>query len=200
MSTIERIENWFSGEHEQGDFIRHEREWPFNVFGPQQGSECIIYCTKQTVAHRAFQEVQSTFNGGLITRFGLPREEDADWLRELVGERRLLFMGDLDPVDLMVFAWLRERLQPVTTVHHGINDSLIAALDVVIPQTYRIRLNSTEAAAVAELGELMPDVCDALGPTCLRILNEGYKIELEAIQSALGSAGPLLRSATSTGR
>jgi hypothetical protein len=132
------------------------------------------------------------FDSGLITRFGLPREEDIAWLREFIGKRQLSFLGDLDPLDVMIFAWLRQRLAPVEVVHHGINDSLIAALDVVMPNGYRIQLNSTEAAAVAELDELIPDIHDVLGPVCFRVLNEGYKIELEAVMTAMGGTSVTL--------
>jgi hypothetical protein len=37
MDAIERIENWFAGEHEDGDFIRGEREYPFEIIGAKNG-------------------------------------------------------------------------------------------------------------------------------------------------------------------
>lgn len=199
MGAIERIEDWFGGQYQDADFIRCPHNYPFDIIGPKPEGDRVVYCTKKSIAYRALQETESDLTAGLIARCGLPHREEATWLREFIGERKLIFVGDLDPVDIMVFAWLRQRLEPITTVHHGINDSFVAALDVVIPNTYRIQLKPTEAAAVAELGELIPDVRDVLGPECFRILNEGYKIELEAVVSALGSARPLLTTATDSG-
>ena len=49
----------------------------------------------------------------------------------------LLFLGDMDPADLMIFAWLREFLRPKSIVHLGVNDQYIAELAVF----YRNRLS-----------------------------------------------------------
>ena len=86
---------------------------------------------------------------------------------------------------------MRLRLRSAKITHHGINDRFIAATKVVVPKTYRIKLHAVEVAAVAGLKELVPDVDEVLGTECYQILMSGYKLELEAIRSAAGSAQPL---------
>jgi len=41
----------------------------------------------------------------------------------------------LDPADLMIFAWLRERLSPIKVTHHAINDRFMTALDTLVVTT-----------------------------------------------------------------
>jgi spore coat protein CotF len=95
----------------------------------------------------------------------------------------------------LIFAWLHERLQPTSITHIGINDQFIARLGVNVTESFHIALHQTEKAAVAILEDLFPNVRTVLGDKCLSLLREGYKIELEAIVSALGSASPLLSAA-----
>jgi hypothetical protein len=107
----------------------------------------------------------------------------------------MMFVGDMDPADTMIFAWLRARLPSVAVTHLGINDRFLSKLGVTVPMSYRIRLEPAETAAVSVVDDLLPDAHDTLGTDCLRILKDGYKIELEAIVSALGKADPILSAA-----
>jgi hypothetical protein len=106
-------------------------------------------------------------------------------LRDIARDCEVAFIGDLDPADLMVFAWLREQLAPTKVSLHGITDHFITALEVVLPESFRILMNSAETAATRELQQLFPDVGQLIGNNCCQILREGYKIEVEAIYSAL---------------
>ena len=105
MDAICRIEGWFDGEHEDCDFIRVRRDDPYLVYGPVESCDRVFYCTKTSVAVSAIDESPSSLKPGLIARFGLPRDEDVSWLKNLIGSRQLIFVGDLDPVDVMIFAW-----------------------------------------------------------------------------------------------
>jgi hypothetical protein len=125
---------------------------------------------------------------GLIARGGLPRESDVAWLRTLVGTRNLIFLGDLDPPDLLVFAWLRAcRIS-----HFGVNDAYLAQLRAVIPDSFTIQLSPTETAAMPLVGTALPDMQQLLGSKSTQTLNSGRKIEIEAVVSSLGGFARLL--------
>jgi hypothetical protein len=190
---IDQIEKWFTGEHADGDFIPADRRQSYAVIGPTAKSKRVIYCTKTGVASRAIADDSVNFDHGLISRFGLLLEADVAWLSDIIGKRELIFIGDLDPVDLMIFSWLREQLPSIKLQHHGINDRFIAGLNVLIPKTYRIPLCSSEKAAFSVLNAILNDIKETLGPECYEILQGGYKIELEAVATALGAAAPLFR-------
>jgi hypothetical protein len=99
-----------------------------------------------------------------------------------------MFVGDLDPADILVFEWLRLKLAPIEVLHYGINDVFLALLNVTIPKAYQIPLKESETAAVAELPELVPDIEVVLSTNCFQLLKRGYKIELEAVVTAVGNA------------
>jgi hypothetical protein len=191
MDAIARIDRWFDGSHEEGDFFRVERNAPYFIYGPNRDCGIVFYCTKQHIASDAMDDKLASFDAMLVSRSGLPREEDVKWLQDLFSDRQVVFVGDLDPVDVMIFAWLRLRLASTRIAHHGINDQLIGILNLSIPKNYQIELKAIERAAAAELTDIVPDLEKLLGRECLQILTDGNKLELEAIKSTVGSTRPL---------
>src|ERR1043165_8319158 len=182
MDVAELINAWFDvPAHEDGDFIRPERTYAFEIIGPNRNATRIIYCTKQSITHRLLNECNCPLECGVVSRGGLPDAADIDWLRNLIGQRELVFLGDMDPADIMIFGWLRAMLQPVSVTHLGINNQLNLRLGYPTPERHRIKLCRTENNAVSRLEEFVPDVEDVLGVECLNMLHSGYKIELEAI-------------------
>jgi hypothetical protein len=192
VSKAELIEKWFDDHDGEDDFWRCVPNYPYAIIGPPAERAKVIYLTKGTVMSGAVEEQVKPISFGLISRIGLPCNSDIGWLRDLIGSRELLFIGDMDPADVLIFAWLRERLQPTTITHIGINDQFISRLGVNVSESFHIALHQTEKAAVSILEDLIPDVRAVIGTKCSDLLNEGYKIELEAIVSAVGSASPLL--------
>ncbi len=114
-------------------------------------------------------------------RFGLPDEADLPWICQLAGTRELLFLGDMDPVDLLVFAWLRAKLHPREIKHLGINDSFLMELGVRAAEARLIPCAVSERESLAFLQEVVPQIRETVGDDCNRILDRGEKIEIEAI-------------------
>jgi hypothetical protein len=97
------IENWFCQHSDDVEFVRLDRDYPYQVIGPTSESDRIIFATKSTI-FKAYEHRATQARFGLIARYGLPSSDDVDWLTNVIGDRALLFLGDMDPVDLMVFA------------------------------------------------------------------------------------------------
>ena len=108
-------------------------------------------------------------------------------------------MGDLDPTDLLIFVWFRANLSPTQFHHVGVNDRLLSELNVTVPDSYTIALDSEEVEAVALLERVAPDTESFLGSTSLNLLRSGRKIEQEAIVTVLGSQAPILKYAAGWG-
>ena len=173
------IDAWFA-ENEDGEFVSHMAAVPYSVIGPTTDGGRLIFTTKPHVV-AAIVEEEASGELGMIGRYGLPSHADLNWISELVGSRELLFLGDMDPVDLMVFAWLRAGLYPKSVAHFGVNDSLLGAFEITSTETLSIPFAPSEQRSVALLKEVFPDFGKTVGRSCTHMLERRQKIELEAV-------------------
>ena len=180
------IEAWFAKNDGDGNFTRSPRHFPYTLIGVSGPCGTIVYCSK-LLKYLFLDDRQVPSNVGLLQRYGLPNRNDLGWMRQLVGKRKLLFFGDLDPVDLLVFAWLRRRLRGVWLEHLGINDALLAAVGFEpadsVPSGRTIRLRGSEKKAMQVLAKAFPDFAEIVGEKCAALLARGRKLEIEAILS-----------------
>lgn len=186
------IEQFFADQHDDGDFSIASHGASFSFVAPRGDGGRIIYTTKRHAVQSAFTEDDAPCDVGMIGRYGLPNRSDVPWLRRMLGDLELHFLGDMDPPDLMIFAWLRAALHPSVIVHFGVNDSLCERLRLTIPDNFTIPLSPSEQAALPLLAKLFPDFADTVGPVCAKRLHDGYKVEVEAIVSALGNQMPMV--------
>lgn len=131
----------------------------------------------------------------MIGRCGLPNETDLTWIRNVVGELELLFLGDMDPVDLLIFSWLRAGLYPKEVRHLGINDSYLNELQIFLPESFILPCSPSERKSLSLLKKALPDFHQLVGPTCADLIRQGRKIELEAVVSAKTATSSILQSA-----
>lgn len=177
----DRIHQWYQQPGvEDGDFFIARRIDSFDVIPPMVDSDTVLYCTKKHCISRFIHLLDAPPSFRAISRYGLPSEEDVDWLRDQVGQRRFLFWGDADPADLLHFAWLREHLQ---IEHVGMSDQLLSKCKVAVEDNYTIELRQSELAALPLVTECLGDLAELLGPLCAGLLNAGRKIEMEALLS-----------------
>jgi hypothetical protein len=139
---------------------------------------CVLYTTKPACVWHALEQTTGGALIQLVGRPGLPNEDEVPWLRRLAGDRHVLFLGDSDPADLLIFAWLRWQM-PIK--YGGVSDRLVLALDVQIQDTPAIPFADSEREAVSMLGEVCPDYRELVGPKCAALLDQGRKIEVEAV-------------------
>jgi len=102
------------------------------------------------------------------------------------------FLGDMDPVDLMIFAWLRERMAPKMIKHLGVSDAYLEQLGISVPESYAIAMKGSERQAVPVLENVFLDFRETIGPNSARLLDRGRKFEIEAVVSTLGSPERIL--------
>src|SRR5688500_5768992 len=121
---VKLIEQFFT-EAAGGEFGANAREYPYRVIGPKESDERVLFSTKCGCFIEGLDEFCSLQGVGLIFRYGLLHRDDLPWISRIVGERELLFLGDLDPTDLLFFAWLRANLSPKKIAHFGVNDALL---------------------------------------------------------------------------
>ncbi len=105
----------------------------------------------------------------------------------------LCFIGDLDPLDLVTYATLREHNAPPAR-HLGISDAWLDLCERgfaragMTLKSVCIPMDPSETAAVETLAGLSRRGVISLGPRALSILQSGLKLELE------GASNPRLYS------
>ena len=163
-----------------GELTNASSAIPYAVVFPPLHARSIVYTTKSSVAGSLFVSADDVVPIGIIARYGLPRVEDFEGIARVVRDFQVYFLGDCDPFDLLVFAWLRQYL----SIHFlGTSDSVVAALGVDINEQIMIPLSDEEKLAMSLLRELWPDYAASIGPNCARMLDGNRKLELEALAS-----------------
>jgi hypothetical protein len=185
------IAAWFAEHADEGEFACGIEAVPFSLIAPKSGDGRMIFTTKPALVSTALKKHGASERFGVIGRYGLPSERDMHWICHAVGPRAFLFLGDMDPADLLVFAWLRASLQPKQIEYVGVNDSFLSALHVAPTELPVIPLAASEQASLVLLEKAFPDFRDAVGHQCAQMLDDGYKLELEGVVSAGGSIGLL---------
>ncbi len=174
------IEAWFA-DHDDGEFVCGIASHPYSVLG--QGNEgCVIFTAKPHIVSRVIEESEAGGELGMIGRCGLPSREDLGWISRVVGRRRLLFLGDMDPVDLMVFAWLRALLHPKPVTHIGVNDSFLEKREAPSIRIFSMPCAPSEQQSLGLLKKVLPDLGEIVGRNCASMLDQGIKIELDGFE------------------
>jgi hypothetical protein len=176
-----QFRDWFD-QHDggDGDFCIAPRSYPFDVVPPTLATDTVLYCTKPHTILKLLHELGEEPPFAAVLRRGLPSEADADWLAATAGSRRLLFLGDADPADLLIYAYLRERL---AIEYRGLSDELLVKCGVPFENRLTIEMKPSERAAMPLVLQHLCDLPSSLGPWCAGLLNAGRKIELEALFS-----------------
>jgi hypothetical protein len=187
------IEQWFTEYSEDGDFVCEGRPAPYTVIAPAKARGRIVFTTNPDFAAAAISGSSEFASIGVIGRYGLPCRFDLAWIRDVAAKHELFFLGDMDPPDLMIFCWLRARLHPQRIAHLGINDAYLLQLQVQLPDSFILQCSRSERRSRPVLQKAFPDLSKTVGVNCARMLEQGRKIELPAVQSALGAFTPLLR-------
>jgi len=150
---------------------------PYRTTVPARETQCVLYTTKPESVVAALDQEGSTRMIQVIGRAGLPNEEDVPWLRNLSNTMPVAYLGDCDPVDLLVFACLNPQL---AMSYVGICDSLFEDLHKPIDDHLTIPLSLSEIESLALLTEVCPDCGQLVGANCADTLKRRRKIELEA--------------------
>jgi hypothetical protein len=186
------IEAWFRKHDGDGEFTQGLREIPYSVIGATPETGSYFFTTKPAVVSCLISEQDPASEFGMIGRYGLPCDDDIPWIAHIIGQRPLYFLGDMDSVDLMVFAWLRLKIGVERITHLGINDRLVQEIGPPFMESLTIPCGESEREALATLRQVAPDLIDAIGGQCSRLLERNQKIELEALMYSKERAASIL--------
>lgn len=192
-SLTQSIEGWFA-DHSDGEFVVGLRASPYFVVGPSIQSERIIFTTKPMIVSTAVYDLKMSEDIGMIGRYGLPSRADLNWIGPMVAPCQLLFLGDMDHVDLLVFAWLRAGLHPKPITYAGVSDTLFQG---AVP-SQSIPCAPSEQRSLPFLQEAVPDLVGVTGYMCARMLKQGRKIEIEGIGNSSERAAMIARLLSSS--
>lgn len=134
----------------------------------------IVYLTKPNQVERCVRLADWPKRAAVVGRYGLPLSADVTYLQKFKWE--VNFIGDADPVDLLVFAWLRQHL---SIRWLGVSDTFLQSQGSQVCPSIQMQLSSSEQAAIQQLPDLCPDYRSLLGEECSAVLEAGMKIELE---------------------
>ncbi len=141
----DEIRKWFL-DHEDGDFAILPQDHPYTVVPAPARSQCVLYTTKAQSLLAALSGNGVEVPCGVIGRYGLPAEDDVNFIKALVGKRQFVFVGDADPCDLLIFAWLRSWID---ISFRGVNDLLCELCGVQVDERLTIAQSDAESAAMS---------------------------------------------------
>lgn len=178
--VVDKIESFFANHQESGELVRLPREAPYRLIGAVVPPTMFVYVTKPAVLS---EQVISGLpdHVSMIQRYGLPATEDLSWIRHLAGNDPMGFAGDLDPVDLLIFAWLRTQFSDRTIRYLGIDDRLLSELSPAERTRAEISFAPAEVEALPLLEEALPRLAELIGRESHALLLGGRKIELEGV-------------------
>lgn len=187
MSPMKSIESWFA-KHDDGEFVRHVRTVPYLVIGSTASDSPVLFTTKPAAVLGAIGGAQIPSELAVVGGCGLPTAADIRWIARFI-RTNVLFLGDLDPPDLLIFAWLREQLRRKQPKFVGISDPFLHALGVQLSRSPTIPFTPSERESVPLLDSVLPDLPRLVGSACARCLRDGLKLEMEGVLGAVTKPG-----------
>jgi hypothetical protein len=173
----DEIRKWFLN-REDGEFATLPQDQPYAVIPAPARTDCVLYTTKAQSMLAALFRNGAEVPCGMIGRYGLPADDDMHFIKALVGPRQLVFVGDADPCDLLIFGWLRSRID---IGFRGVNDLLCGLCGVKVDERFTIAQLVAESAAMPLVAKCLGDYTNLVGSSCARLLAAGRKIEVESL-------------------
>lgn len=165
---------------------------PLHVHAGRGEPRLLLYSTKEALVQRWVMDEIYPAGWMALSRYGLPTPEYLDEIRLHLAKHRLplLFVGDLDPLDLTIFAILRHgeatltgRSAKLPVYYAGIDDGWLALCERNIRKHALneafLTIGALEREHLSITRELLPDIENMIGPRCLALLESGKKIEIE---------------------
>lgn len=174
-----RILQWVST-HQDEDVVINRRLVPYSVIIPRKHCSSIIYSTKPHVVMHYLPSILGTSGCGLVGRYGFPDVDECTWLLKLTGRGFMLYIGDLDPIDLLVFRLLRHFLKGRIR-YVGIGDTAIGVINETSLKRCKQRCSNNESETFHEFIDVLLPLTSEVGQRSFGIINDGNKIELESI-------------------
>ncbi len=187
------IQDYYDKHDGDGTFVRDDRAIPFKIIRPPTSSNSpIIVARKTQLVLEALGYELEPESPGFIGRGALPSPEDDKWIRAFVKSHRLIFLGSLDPADMMYFAWLRQRNYCRRLEYLGITDSYLRDVGASDPWRIAYKMSESQQQAMSVVDSVISDWSDIVGAVCSDVLRSGSAIDLDGIAGINKSASSLL--------
>jgi len=171
------IEIWFQN-HEDGEFAVLPSEHSSTVVGDRSASATVVYTTKPRCLIPNLDVFRFPRGATIVGRYGLPLPADLVLLSRQMHGNHHSFVGDADPPDIMIFAWLRAH---VAIEWRGVCDELLNHTRIEDRSPIEIPMSEAETESLGVLAQLCPDFRQLIGSECSAALDRGFKIELEGL-------------------
>lgn len=178
------VAGWFRAHADDGEFVSPGDDVPWLLVPPEPRGDRWLYCTKPQWMQRCLSGAPPFDRLGIVARHGLPSPRGLAGLSRLAGRGRLLFVGDLDPPDLMIFAFLRDMLREADVRHLGIGARFAESFGLAWGSAPWMPLSPSERAALDVLRAALPDLPEVVGPEATRQLAAGCKLELDGVATS----------------
>ena len=174
---------------------------------PAPMTERTAYVPKLSTCLRAAADVMMLDDCDLVSYpLLIPHRCEEAIARLVRGE--CFFVGELDPLDLNIFLQLHDVLTRhgmQTPVYDGISDRWLDELDLTLAaqskarfeSSLTLRMSSFEVLHWQRISSLFPSIRGSLGPRCSKLLDEGVKLEMDAIFVAARADGAFLKRVSS---
>jgi hypothetical protein len=177
------------------DVIAPERWPPLEAITPARKPVLCVYVAKPVIVHRWYLDQMIPSDWIVISRSGLPTIEHCAMVNRLREHLPVVFVGDLDPLDIHLYWSLRrgnvalEGADRKWMLYGGILDAWLELCHAYLRSSRRldevlIRMGSAEKRHFRELSACVPHLNDLLGPRCFQLLAAGWKLELEGATSS----------------
>ena len=166
--------------------------WPVELFTADRRARRLLLLTKPFLVRVWLRAGVFPEDTDAIVSYGIPSNRVCDVVRDHAARIRgaLLFVGDLDPLDLAVYAALgaggasvgRRRRAALQVRYAGVDDRWLAACERNRRRTggrSTILLSRGERDQLAALERAGLDLEGTVGPRCAALLRAGYKLEIE---------------------
>ncbi|RCS50652.1 hypothetical protein DTL42_11165 [Bremerella cremea] len=175
-----KISSFFASHQESGEFVRYPREALYKLIGATTEPSRFVYVTKcSALSPRLLPDLPTDVT--LLSRDGLPAPSDVELISCISKQVPIGFLGDLDPADLLTFAWLQAHFAPRQVPLLGIQDRLIQCLSDEEQRKCSLPFDESEIDALPLLQEALPDLQELIGPQSYRLIMSRQKIELEGL-------------------
>lgn len=144
--------------------------------GPKENAAFVIYTTKFFAVERLIANSEIDAEIDVLGRYGIPSDQQLESTRSFISDRRSFFVGDCDPIDLLVYTFLAER---ISIDYFGVSDLLLQALGTKIENRNTIELLNDELEALELLKETKIQYETLVGSRCYEMLRKGRKLEVE---------------------
>ena len=184
MSLSHKIEEFFHEHEGDGEFSCWNRELPY-VFvppGKADGTKVLIYITKPSVVATLLSTNVLSDDIALIGRQGLPDSGVLAWIASTRRVRNVAFVGDIDPVDVLICCYLTIKLSNrCSVVNVGAIDSIVKLASRTGQECPILVLSEGESESLVLLSQCLASLGDVVPPSAQRMMMSGRKIELEAL-------------------